>query len=328
MTKACLISLVIACTGCGADVDLGGGPGTGRTTVGGAGGRAFRAAEGAVPGSVVVLLPTGGDNGCMDLGQTTPTLGLIAGFGCPPPMFTWGPNPAALVAAPASEGFIAASTTGYGGVVPANYQLNVARAGTGAPGSVTSHFDALGCATAPMYASAWRSPEAGVVMVLTTSRPFLSCFEDQYADGPPNRLEVVAFGSGSDVSKVQLLHEVVLDHAVLSVELAPRSDGGAWLVFQAATGSSSSSPPGPIQALALDASGKPTTSIKSIVPAATGLGPSEPASYAVTALGNRLVVAGSWASSECKASWCPGLRIHLVDESTPDNAPPTLVAAP
>jgi len=293
----------------------------------------FQAAEGAAAGSVVVL-HSSVDNTCMTLSRAVPKLETLAGLGCPPPMFTHGPNPAALVAVPTSsagETYLAASATGYGGLIPTNYQLNVARVAvpsSGAPGTVTSMFDALGCATAPMFARAWRSPTAGAVMALTNSRPFLSCLEDLYADGPPNRLQIVGFGPGGDVTKVQLLHELVLPHAVLSLAVAPRSDGGAWVVFQAATGASSTSPPGPIQALALDASGKPATSIKSVVVAPTGLGPSEPASYAATALGNRLVVAGSWASAECKETWCPGLRIHVVDESTPDNAPPMLVAFP
>ena len=291
-----------------------------------------QAAEGAIAGSVVVLHPSA-DNACMSLSRVIPKLETLAGFGCPPPMFTHGPNPSALVAAPAApsggETYVAASVTGYGGAIPTNYQLNVARVDVpakGAPGSVTSPFDALGCATAAMYARAWRSPTAGVVMALTTSRPFLSCLEDQYADGPPTRLQIVGFGPGTDLTKTQLLHELVLPHAILSLAIAPRSGGGAWVVFQAATGTSTTSPPGPVQALALDASGKPTTSIKSVASGPTGLGPSAPASYAATALGNRLVVAGSWDSSDCK--WCPGLRIYVVDESSPDNAPPMLVAAP
>jgi hypothetical protein len=291
-------------------------------------------ARGTLPGSVVVLHGSS-DNACMTLTRAIPDHAALAGFPCPPPFFTFGPDPAAVTAGPVTptggERYIAAFATGFGGVVPTNYQMNFSTVdlATGLPpGTVGSPLDALGCATAPVYARGWYSASAGYLAVFTTSRPFLHCQDNQFADGPPTRVQIVSFGPSGELSKTpELVHELVLSSPVLSLELAVRSDGGAWIALQTQLAPSM---PGAIQTVALDSNGKPSTNVKSVVAQAGGLSSSEPASYAVTTLGNRLVLGGSWMSPECAttSSGCQGLRLHIVDETSPGGAAPNYISEP
>jgi hypothetical protein len=292
----------------------------------------IRAARGPLDGEVVVLHGAS-DNSCLALRRPLPDHASLASFPCPPPLFTFGPNPADVFAGPATptggESYLIAHQTGWGGISPTNYQINFAHVDlpTGLPpGSVSSFFDSLGCATAPVFARGWYSPSAGYLVAFTTSRPFLHCQLDQFADGPPNRLQIVSFGPSGDLTKdPELVHEEVLSTSILSLELAVRADGRAWLTFQTNLAGASAAAPGSLQALALDATGKPSNGLKSLVTQSTGLGPGTPASYAVTALGNRLVLAGSFAP-QCAGSVCPALQIYVVDENTPDNPPPAYVS--
>jgi hypothetical protein len=176
-------------------------------------------------------------------------------------------------------------------------------------GSVSAPWP-LGCATAALYAGGWYSPE-GTIVAFSTSRPFNGCMLDVYADGPPTRLQVVRLGDGVDPFYADLRHELVLPGPIIELRLTTRADGGAWIVFQTDGGET----PGPIQALAVDAQGKPASGILTVED------PLTTPPFAVASLGNRAVLVWRW-SPDCDAPPCDALRFKLIDEKVQLSTPP------
>jgi hypothetical protein len=165
----------------------------------------------------------------------------------------------------------------------------------------------LGCATASLHAQGWYSP-GGTLVAFSTSRPFNGCMLDVYTDGPPTRLQIVRLGDGVDPFYANLQHELELGAPIIALHLARRTDGGAWLVFQTDGGEA----PGPIQALALDAEGKPISGVLSVED------PLTTPPFAVAPLGNSALLV--W--SACATPPCEMLRFKLIDENVELTTPP------
>lgn len=182
----------------------------------------------------------------------------------------------------------------------ANYQLHF----EGAGGGTASAPLWLGCATTPMIARGWSSP-AGAFVAYSTSRPFQACELDAYTDGPPNRLQVARVGNNAE-----LRHELVLKDPIVGLRVAPRADGGAWIVLQTALGVAA----GPLRALALDAQGKPLTELVDIVD------PGDAPPFAVASMGNRAMLVW-YPFPVCKNDPCQSLRFHRLDETAKLSTP-------
>lgn len=168
----------------------------------------------------------------------------------------------------------------------------------------------LGCATASVLAQGWYSPE-GTLVAYSTSRPFNTCGLDSYADGPPTRLQIARLGDGADPFYADLRHELVLPDPIVALRLAPRADGGAWIVFQTALGVNA----GPIRALAVDAGGKPKSAVLDLA------APGDLVPFAVAQLGNRAMLAW-YPFPGCPDEQCQTLRFVLVDEALQPATPP------
>ncbi|MCL4753473.1 MAG: hypothetical protein KJ015_25165 [Myxococcales bacterium] len=180
---------------------------------------------------------------------------------------------------------------------------SVSGAKVGAPGW-------LGCATSPLLAAGWSSP-SGTLVAFSTSRPFQTCGLDAWADGPPTRLQIARLGDGADPSSAELRHELTLTEPIVALRLAPRADGGAWVVFQTALGI----PAGPLRALAVDAQGKPTSELVDVVD------PGDVAPFALAPMGNRALLVW-YPFPVCKNEPCAALRFHRLDDSTQSSTAP------
>lgn len=242
------------------------------------------------------------DGPCLRLATIDPqdTLALVGSCTTSPPVDVGSPL---MVLPTSSAGGADSYLVGY---ETAQHQLYVASVGGGVAGTPWW----LGCATGGVFAQGWRSPE-GALVALSTSRPFDACGLDAYADGPPTRLQIARLGSGADPYYADLRHELVLPDPIVALRLAPRADGGAWIVFQTALGVDA----GPIQALAVDAQGKPISGVVDVV------APGDVAPFAVAGLGNRALLVW-YPFPACPDEPCQTLRFHVIDEATKLTTPP------
>lgn len=232
---------------------------------------------------------------CLRLATIDPqdTLAHIGSCTASPPVDVGAPR----WLGPTSSGYLVAYET-------AAHQLRFASVSGGAPSAPAW----LGCATAPMFAAGWASPD-GELVVYSTSRPFQACELDAYTDGPPLRLQIARLGSSPE-----LRHELVLKDPIVALRLAPRADGGAWLVFQTAFGVQA----GPLRALAVDPQGKPTAEPIDLVD------PGDVPPFAVAPMGNRAMLVW-YPFPACKDAPCQSLRFHLLDETAKLSTPPAHV---
>jgi hypothetical protein len=138
--------------------------------------------------------------------------------------------------------------------------------------------DGFACGTAPVFADGVPSG-SGFLVAATSSVPFGKCGKGGVPgpDGVPNRVQLSRFDMGVPTAG----DEIVGFGPILSVAMAPRADGGAWVVWLP-TGDPAAAPP---SAQRVDASGKLVG--KPFQPGTPG----ESGAYAVGALGDALVFA-------------------------------------
>ena len=242
------------------------------SSVGGADVRASRSGS----GELALLFHTD------DTNPPTPPLGLSVGQGITPTMPV--ANPSLLDASqPTPPLFLAASGAGDGGLLagwswelPLNslhYGLRFAPIGK-TPGAV---IEGLACGTQDLHADAVASG-TGFLVAASTSAPFGMCGVGGAPgpDGPPNRLQLARVDKGI----ATFGDEKVEIGPILGVSMAPRTDGGAWVVWLP-TGDPAAAPP---RASRVDAAGK-------LVGPSFVVGSAGTTGYAVSSLGDRLVVA-------------------------------------
>jgi hypothetical protein len=96
-----------------------------------------------------------------------------------------------------------------------------------APGSSLLESDYVACSTSGFGVAGWHSAEAGFVAAIANGSPFGACSGEA---GPADRLQLVRASPDSGALALALSDELLFHSPIINVTVAPRSDGGAWLV--------------------------------------------------------------------------------------------------